>query len=47
METKEKNFENDIEPYLFSHGYRKGIMSIYDKLRAIDMPVFVEFILNV
>jgi hypothetical protein len=24
METKEKNFENDIESYLLSHGYVKG-----------------------
>lgn len=44
METKEKNFENDIEAYLLSHGYRKGSMVTYDKQRAIDMPVLVEFI---
>lgn len=44
METKEKNFENDIEAYLLSHGYRKGSMATYDKQRAIDMPVLVEFI---
>ena len=44
METKEKNFENDIEAYLLSHGYRKGTMATYDKHRAIDMPVLVEFI---
>lgn len=44
METKEKNFENDIEAYLLSHGYRKGTMATYDKQRAIDMPVLVEFI---
>ena len=44
METKEKNFENDIEAYLLSHGYRKGTMATYDKARAIDMPVLVEFI---
>ena len=46
METKEKNFENDIEVYLLSHGYRKGTMATYDKQRAIDMPVLVEFIQN-
>ena len=46
METKEKNFENDIEAYLLSHGYRKGSMATYDKQRAIDMPVLVEFIQN-
>ena len=44
METKEKNFENDIETYLLSHGYRKGTMATYDKQRAIDMPVLMEFI---
>ena len=44
METKEKNFENDIEAYLLSHGYRKGTMATYDKQRAIDMPMLVEFI---
>ena len=44
METKEKNFENDIEAYLLSRGYRKGTMATYDKQRAIDMPVLVEFI---
>lgn len=44
METKEKNFENDIEAYLLSQGYRKGTMATYDKQRAIDMPVLVEFI---
>lgn len=44
METKEKNFEKDIEAYLLSHGYRKGTMATYDKARAIDMPVLVEFI---
>lgn len=44
METNEKNFENDIEAYLLSHGYRKGTMATYDKQRAIDMPVLVEFI---
>lgn len=46
METKEKNFENDIEAYLLSHGYRKGTMATYDKQRAIDMSVLVEFIQN-
>ena len=44
METKEKNFENDIEAYLLSHGYVKGNQDTYDKQRAIDMPVLVEFI---
>ena len=46
MDTKEKNFENDIEAYLLSHGYRKGSMATYDKARALDMPVLVEFIQN-
>ena len=45
METKEKNFEADIEAYLLTKGgYRKGDMKTYDKARAIDMPVLVEFI---
>ena len=45
METKEKNFENDIESYLLNHGgYVKGSLDTYDKARAIDMPVLLEFI---
>lgn len=44
METKEKNFENDIESYLLSHGYVKGNQDTYDKSRAIDMPVLISFI---
>ena len=44
METKEKNFENDIEAYLLSHGYIKGNQDTYDKSRAIDMPVLISFI---
>ncbi len=44
MQTKEKNFENDIESYLLSNGYVKGNQQTYDKARAIDMPVLVSFI---
>lgn len=44
METKEKNFENDIETYLLSHGYAKGNQATYDKSKAIDMPVLISFI---
>ncbi len=45
METKEKNLEQDIESYLLSEGgYVKGNMRTYDKRRAIDMPVLIEFI---
>ena len=44
METKEKNFENDIEAYLLSRGYVKGNQATYDKTKAIDMPVLVQFI---
>ena len=44
METKEKNFENDIEAYLLSHGYVKGNQDTYDKGRAIDIPVLISFI---
>ena len=44
METQEKNFENDIESYLLSHGYVKGNQDTYDKGKAIDMPVLISFI---
>ena len=45
METKEKNFENDIETYLLSEGgYVKGNQDTYDKAKAIDMPVLISFI---
>lgn len=45
METKEKNFEQDIEQYLLQEGgYVKGNMETYDKVKAIDMPVLVQFI---
>ena len=45
METKEKNFEADIESYLLSKGgYIKGNLDTYDKSRAIDMPVLISFI---
>lgn len=44
METKEKNFESDIESYLLSHGYVKGDQATYDKSKAIDMPVLISFI---
>lgn len=45
METKEKNFEQDIETYLLNEGgYVKGNQSTYDKAHAIDMPVLISFI---
>ena len=45
METKEKNFEADIEQYLLMQGgYVKGDMATYDKSRAIDMPVLMQFL---
>ena len=45
MNTKEKDFEADIESYLLSEGgYRKGTMDTFDKKRAIDMAVLTEFI---
>lgn len=46
MDTKEKNFENDIEAYLLSSGggYVKGEQKTYDKAKAIDMPVLISFI---
>ena len=45
METKEKNFEADIEQYLLSEGgYVKGDLATYDKGRAIDMAVLKQFL---
>lgn len=45
METKEKNFEADIEQYLLTEGgYEKATMDGYDKKRAINMSVLIEFI---
>ena len=45
METKEKNFEQDIESWLLTEGgYVKGNMWTYDKKRAIDLPVLIQFI---
>ena len=44
MQTKEKNFENDIEARLLASGYAKGNQDTYDKGKAIDMPVLVSFI---
>jgi type I restriction enzyme R subunit len=45
METKEKNFEADIEQSLLNiGGYEKATMDGYDKKRAINMSVLIEFI---
>ena len=45
METKEKNFEQDIEAYLLAEGgYIKGNQASYDKAKAIDMSVLISFI---
>lgn len=45
MNTKEKDFEADIESYLLEEGgYVKGNQDTYDKTRAIDMPVLISFI---
>ena len=35
METKEKNFESDIESYLLSHGYVKGNQDIYTNILQV------------
>ena len=44
-DLKEKNFEADIEQYLLTEGgYTKGDQSTYDKERAIDMSVLIEFL---
>ena len=45
METTEKRFEADIEQYLLNEGgYEKATMDGYDKKRAINMSVLIEFI---
>lgn len=45
MQTKEKNFEQDIEQYLLTEGgYTKGTQETYDKKRAIDMATLIRFI---
>lgn len=45
METKEKNFEADIEQSLLHDGgYTQGNLLTYDPARAIDMPVLIRFI---
>ncbi len=45
METKEKNFEADIEQSLLHEGgYTQGNLQTYDPARAIDMPVLIRFI---
>lgn len=45
METKEKNFEADIEQSLLHEGgYTQGNLLTYDPARAIDMPVLIRFI---
>ena len=45
MDESEKRFEQDIETYLLSEGgFVKGDMSTYDKEKAIDLPVLVDFI---
>lgn len=45
MDSKEKNFEQDIESYLLNEGgYVKGNQSTYDKAHAIDMPALISFI---
>lgn len=47
METTEKRFEQDIETYFLNEGgFIKGDQSTYDKKRAIDMPVLLQFIQN-
>lgn len=45
MDESEKRFEADIEAYLLSKGgYVKGDMKTYDKEKAIDLPVLIDFI---
>ena len=42
---KEKNFENDIESYLLSHGYVKGNQDTYECIEDIwpDYPSKDDF----
>ena len=45
MNTKEKQFESDIEKYLIKHGgYTKDDQSNYDRDKAIDMTKLIEYI---
>jgi len=45
VEVKEKRFEQDIETWLLTNGgYTKGDLSTYDRKKAIDMPMLIEFI---
>ena len=45
MNTKEKQFESDIEQYLIKHGgYTKGDQSNYNRDKAIDITKLIEYI---
>ena len=45
MNTKEKQFESDIEQYLMKYGgYTKGYQSNYDRDKAIDITKLTEYI---
>ena len=44
MDTSEKRFEQDIETYFLSHGYRKVLPSTYDKEKMLFPEVLEEFV---
>lgn len=44
MDTSEKRFEQDIETYFISHGFRKVSPSEYDKEKMLFPDILVEFV---
>jgi type I restriction enzyme, R subunit len=46
IDTTEKRFEQDIETFLLSPagGYIKGDQSTYDRSKAVDITIMVNFI---
>ena len=44
MDTSEKRFEQDIETYFLSHGFRKFLPSTYDKEKMLFPAILEEFV---
>lgn len=44
MDTSEKRFEQDIETYFLSHGFRKVLPSTYDKEKMLFPEILEEFV---
>ena len=44
MDTSEKRFEQDIETYFLSHGFRKALPSSFDKEKMLFPEILVEFV---